>query len=82
MLSQFIDLYYYFHNIIMRYTFEYILSACLNYHILTTITFDLNNNVNTTWLMSQMSWLKVFQTNQAKLDFQLIILTSQPDLAG
>ena len=69
MLSQFIDLYYYFHNIIMRYAFEYILSACLNYHILVNITSDLNINVNTTWLMSQTSWLNVFRTNQAKLDF-------------
>jgi len=69
MLSQFIDLYYYFHNIIMRYTFEYILSAFLNYHILVNITSDLNINVNTTWLMSQTSWLNVFRTNQAKLDF-------------
>ena len=69
MLSQFIDLYYYFHNIIMRYTFEYILSACLNYHILVNITSDLNINVNTTWLMSQTSWLNVFQTNKAKLYF-------------
>ena len=69
MLSQFIDLYYYFHNIIMRYTFEYILSACLNYHILVNITSDLNIDVNTTWLMSQTSWLNVFQTNKAKLYF-------------
>ena len=63
MLSQFIDLYYYFQNIIMRYTFEYILSACLNYHILVNITSDLNINVNTTWLMSQTSRLKVFQSS-------------------